>query len=124
MRARSHEPRFARPTPHRRSIGENSPKNFFWPNCSGWPETPLNFLIQKGHKPKKLFAYNYGHLAHNRSSSRKKTAAGETTMVQPFKPTIADTEEAAFYPSLQIPAVALSPHPSPAFTATPKKEKG
>jgi hypothetical protein len=35
------------------------------------------------------------------------TATGETNMVTPFKPTIADTEEAAFYPSLTNPAVAL-----------------
>ena len=32
-----------------------------------------NHLIPKGHKPEKIFAYNYAHLAHNCRCSRKKT---------------------------------------------------
>ena len=63
--------------------------------------------INWGTNPRDPFAHNYPLPAHNRNCGGKKTATGETAMIQAIPPSTPERVEADFYPSLKNPAVAL-----------------
>jgi hypothetical protein len=69
-------------------------------------------------------ADNYASLVHNQNCGDKKTAAGDTTMVQAVQPATAESPRATFYPSLKSrPWMAFYPPPPP-FLLQPTKNKG